>query len=109
MNKTYRVERIDGRVSCDVDIDGTKDGYALHNVEYHTRDGFDMGDFGWGSHDLALTILLDHFGEKRNRGEPGRGWTLHHPFCWHFITPHKDQTTITTAQIEAWRAEQGHL
>lgn len=48
-----------GRVHCDVLRDGAK--MPLVHVKYHSPDGFEVGYGGSGPHDLALSILCDHY------------------------------------------------
>lgn len=75
-------------------------GKPLHHVVAYSPDGFALGQ--GGADDLALSILGQIFqGACRNM-------YCHQDFKWAIITPATDKRNfkITSAEIEAWLAEQ---
>ena len=115
--KTYAVERTPEGVVCLV-IKKGQESYFLKNVGYHSPSGFEMGYAGSGPADLALTILLDHFkagSVTRNHflglglpdGPIADAWRLHQDFKFKFITPHGNETVISSKEIQEWVDAEG--
>lgn len=115
--KVYHVERTGGEVTCRVEIKGNEGAafYELRHVKLHSPTGFEFGYGGSGPSDLALSILLDYFGE----GDAIPTTDDHHAltaylvrskarrvyqnFKWLFITPQdEDRFHVTSSQIAAW-------
>lgn len=116
-SKVYHVQRKDGLVSCKVEIRGDEGtaSYPLRHAIVHSPTGFEFGYGGSGPADLALSILLDFFGEAQ--AMPGnddhrkvtdflarsRARRVYQQFKWLFITPQRgEKFQITARQIDAW-------
>jgi hypothetical protein len=89
----------------------------LRHICYHSPSGFQWGDGGSGSADLALSILADHFGELQRLARPQsfarpyfqtvertRAWRLHQQFKADYIAglPQGQAWQITAGEIERW-------
>lgn len=112
MAKTYLMQR-----PADHDIGGcratviTASGERpLKHIVVHSPTGLEWGYGGSGPADLALSILVDYFGERPHLkgqyyelGRNSRAWALHQNFKWHWIArlPHAGGT-ITSDDIRAW-------
>lgn len=77
---------------------------------YYSRTCLDFGNGGSGAADLALTILVNWFGDQPTQAELIAGdfeaWKHHQRFRAWFIAPVQEQSfTITTDQIEKFMEE----
>jgi hypothetical protein len=84
----------------------TGDIYPLQHWKHHS-DGLNYGYAGSGPADLALAILLDHFGEWPTKEQMDRGlalaWHLHQPFKFAFVARAVEAGfTVTTVEIDEW-------
>ena len=86
-------------------------GYSLHHIVLHSPTGMNWGYAGSGPADLALSILVDHYGEPY--GTPDKiqlntgshpAVLLHQLFKFDFIAklPQSMNWRITEEQIRVW-------
>jgi hypothetical protein len=62
--KTYIVTRgSGGQIGCLIRIPGRRNCLLLRECCFHSQAGFETGAAGGGPSDLALSILLDYYGE----------------------------------------------
>lgn len=115
--KVYHVTRNGREVSCRVEIQGEEGAafYELRHVKLHSPTGFEFGYGGSGPSDLALSILLDFFGEAAAIPKTtdqqtitaylvrSKARLMYQNFKWLFITPQRDDGfKITSTEIGAW-------
>lgn len=104
--KVYRIERTGLGI-----VHATVNGHPLPHVEYHTQKGFDFGNAGKESQDLALSILADYYEEHPTPEQLHHGscvcWPKHQKFTWHFIATQTKAMyfKITEEDIIIWLAE----
>ena len=111
--KNYRIERLTtGRIRVVVAPEGGAE-YPLRHYAFHSPDGFEAGYGGSGPADLALALLVDHFGQgdprQGSHPEHDRALQLHHAFKAAFVAGWKlapgEAVGLTGQQIDAWVKE----
>lgn len=93
------------------------DGAPLQHVSVHSPTGFQWGYAGSGPADLALSILVHHFGETPDLVQKGevydpvkeawvvsRAWAYHQDFKFALVAKWDDEWAVTTKQIKDWLA-----
>jgi hypothetical protein len=83
---------------------------SLHHVVYHSPTGMEWGYGGSGPHDLALSILADHFKDEHGAvteqhiqrgGHPAVD--LHNQFTFAFVSRFSEgEWVLSSEQIDIW-------
>lgn len=89
--RTYRGERTIDGVLVTVDERPIDEGYA---VRTYTDHGLEWSYEGDGPRQLALALLLDHF------GEPGKALEMVEPFMVRVVANFDNDWEMTSADVE---------